>query len=307
MDIENNLKGCIVGFLIGDALAYPYENIDKIKEYEIDMVRGLHEESVGSWSFPGAFALATMSSINDCDGINLDDIVEKFNDVYIAGYLTVDNECKDIGPVTSEAIKNYTNGLPPDKCGVENANFDCDCLLRILPVGLYLAFRPLDEIVDQAHQVCKITHSDYYSQVCCAVFCLIIRNILLQKSEKVFDILTNYYSGKDMKNHADVLSKFKEKPKDVLNTRNINDVFWGAWSTYVSYENSFEIALIESVYLGGDTNSRTSLVGALCGLSNGLNNIPNKWLNTIALTSESMEIIQKFVDRSMESQTSLNY
>lgn len=291
------LKGSIVGLLIGDALGYPYEGIPDIQDYEINMVPGSHGESVGSWSFPGSFALATMASLNECEQIVQDDLIEKFNDVYIAGYLSPDNECKDIGPITGESIKNFTNGIPPDICGATEQSNDNDCLLRILPVGLYFAIDPIETIVDQAHKVCIITHADVYSQVCCAAFCLIVRNILLQKAEKIFDTLDDYYHSKQMAEHSDALKELKEmRSKQISNSRSINDTFWSAWSTYASSEQNFEKSLIQAIYIGGDTNGRAALVGALSGLANGLDSIPPQWLRKLNLTSESIEVIQTFVN-----------
>lgn len=121
--------------------------------------------------------------------------------------------------------------------------------------------------------------------------------MLLQKAEKIFDTLDDYYHSKQMDEYIDALKHLKEmRSKQISNSRNIDDTFWSAWSTYASLEQNFEKSLIQSVCVGGDTNGRTSLVGALSGLTNGLDSIPHQWLQKIKLTSESIEVIQVFVD-----------
>lgn len=296
--LESYIKGSIVGLLVADALAYPYKNVPNIKDYEIEMVAGLHGETVGSWTSVGAFNLATMASINEYDGILLDDLIEKLNNVYIGGLFCPDAESKDIGPVTAQSLANFSNDFPLDSCGSKDQTLDGDCLLRILPVALYYSTHDINEIIDQAHKVCSITHADIYSQVCCSAFCLIVRNILLQKAEKIFDLLFDFYQQQEMTTHSDLLLRFKEmrNSKHVSNTRNIDDIFWGAWSIHSCHEQNFKQALVSSIYLGGDTNNRTAIIGVLSGLTNSLEGIPNDWLSKLNINSEAMSVIQNFVD-----------
>lgn len=295
MQNQDYILGSIYGLLVGDALAYPYKNLKNIKEYDIIMTKNNHEDITGSWTSSGSFSLAIMESIIENDGINLEYILDKFLDVYIAGQYSPDEECKDTSPITSESLQNYTNGLPFDKCGITKTTFDNDCLLRMLPVGLYLANSNIENVVDQAHKVCSITHNNVYSKVCCAVFCLIIRNILLQKAEKVFDLLDEHYRTKQMNDYLDALNNFKKMSSTTLsNTRNINDTFWGAWSIFSSNQQNTEKALIHSIHMGGDINRRTALVGLLSGLSNGISDIPEKWLSNLKVSIDIKELINNF-------------
>jgi ADP-ribosylglycohydrolase len=222
------IKGAVIGHLIGDALGYPYENADNILQYQIEMVRGHFGELEGAWSMPGAFALVTMASLNEFEGLDLDDLMDKFNDVYIAGYLTSDKECKDLGPITSEAIKNYTNGMPIDRCGIREETTDNECVARILPVGLYFAPSPIDELIDNAHAVCRLTHANALCEVTCAAYCMVIRNLLLQRAEKALELLDDYYRTKKMDDHVKALGTLSEY-RDVKNPngdKHVVDSFW---------------------------------------------------------------------------------
>lgn len=299
-DFENFelvVKGCIIGHLIGDALGYPYENLENTAQYQIEMVRGKHEEVEGSWSAPGAFSLATMCSINEMEGLDIYDLMEKFNDVYIAGYLCPGEECRDIGPISTQAIKNFTNGMPPDKCGVTIEPSDNESLSRILPIGLYFAAGSIDELIKNVHYVCRLTHANVLSEVTCSLYCIIIRNLLLQRAEKATELLNDYYLTMNMKNHADALKiVIDSKRIKPTGSKHVADSFWSAWQCYSKNEQDYECCLADAVHLGNDTNATAAISGSLSGLSNGLNNIPYRWLQTLKLDSEAMDIIQTFVN-----------
>lgn len=296
--VELFVKGAIIGHLIGDALGYPYENLDNIIQYQIEMVRGHHGELEGSWSMPGAFMLTTMASINEFDGLDLDDLIDKFNDVYIAGYLTPAQECKDLGPVTTEAIRNYTNGMPPDRCGVRTETTDNDCLARILPIGLYFASSPIDELIENAHKVCRLTHANALCEVTCVAYCLIIRNLLLQRAEKALELLDDYYRTKKMDEHLQALHEVSgyRDARNPSGSKNVVDSFWSAWSCHARNEQDYACCVTDAIHLGNDTNTTAAIAGAVSALSNGLNDIPYKWLRVLRINNEVIEITQAFVD-----------
>lgn len=299
--IELFIKGAVVGHLVGDALGYPYEGVDNLVQYDIEMIRGSHGEPAGAWTSAGGLALATLANLAEYEDLNIDDLMEKFNDVYLGSYLMSSDECKDIGYATSEAIKNFSNGIPLDKCGDKEAT-DNDCLLRILPVGLYYAGQAVDKLVDNVHLVCSLTHNNATCQTVCAAYCMIVRNILLQKAEKALELLDDYYKIKQLNEHRQALAKLREYKTQTNPTgkKDIIDSFWSAWMCHARNENDYENCVVDAVHLGNDTNGTASLAGALSGLTNGLNDIPAKWLKGLRLTSEVMEISQVFINQIIQ-------
>ncbi len=302
IDHESLVKGSIMGHLIGDALGYPYTN-KKISPSNIDMIEGEEGEPAGAYQGPGTLSLCTMSSINELHGIDTSDILERFNDFVIGGYLTAVEDCSDVSEATIAAIKNFNNGMPPDKCGLREDEFnDNECLARMLPIALYCVTDPIDHIIDTAHAVCEITHAQVKSKVTCALYCLIIRSLLLQKSEKVFELLDDYYQTKGMQDFSDKLNELKswkngeQIVKQSTEGRNVEDCFWSAWASHAQFEHDYKICVTSAISLGNDANSTGAVAGSISALVNGLSNIPTSWLQTIILTSEVMEVIMTFTD-----------
>lgn len=307
--IKDLVKGAIVGHLIGDALGYPYTN-KKVKRADIDMIVGPDGEDPGTYQAPGALSLCTIASINECNGVILDDIMERFNDFRIAGFLGASEDYSDLSETTIQAIKNHTNGMPPDRCGLREDDFnDNECLARILPVGLYFATDPVDTLIEQAHNICKLTHAQIKSQVTCAIYCLIVKTVLLEKSEKVFDLLGDYYKTKKMDLFSAELKSLKNWKngskivKEADGGRSVEDCFWSAWAAYSQGQEKdydFRLCVTSAISLGNDANSVGAVTGGLTALTIGLQGIPNSWQNTITLSGEVMGVITTFADKIAE-------
>ena len=300
-DTESRVKGAIIGLLIGDALGYPYSG-NKVPIQKVEFTYGPDGEDPGTYQGASSLALCTIASICECHGIMTDDIVEKFNDFLIAGYLGSSEDCSDLSEITIAAIKNYNNGMPPDKCGIREDN-DNECLARILPIALECATDSIDVLVDRIHCVCKITHAETISEVACAIYGLIVRTIISQKPEKVFDLLEDYYKTKKMNNYAQAINDLKSwRNGDTIiqnetGGRDIADCFWSAWAAYSKFEDDFSLCVRSAISLGNDANSTGAIAGSLSGLVNGIDGIPQDWLRTIRLSSEAMGVIQTFTDR----------
>jgi ADP-ribosylglycohydrolase len=304
--LELIIKGSIVGALIGDALGYPYQEKINIKPALIDMIDG--PIPAGTYTAKGAMLLCVLANINDNNGIDAEDLANKFYNMYVGGYLTVEGECDDIGLTSAQAIKNHSNGVPYDKCGLKLESYnDNEALIRAIPVGLYYANDNIDLLIKKAHDVSVISHGHVRSQVVSALFALITRNIFTQKNEKAFDLLDGYYKQQQQKDHETELAALKEwKIENALGgTKGLEDTFWSVWDSYSKYSDDYENCLKSAIAYGASTNVVASLAGALCGLNNGLNGIPQRWLDGLRLNDEVMITINEFL-KQIESRLSEN-
>ncbi len=282
--LEVFVKGSVIGLLLGDAIGYPHRYEDHIPE-EIP-VEGIYT------SF-GAMCLCTMANINDVGQIEPQDLMEKFYDLYLGSYLAADEDAIIIGETTGQALKNWSNGMPPDKCGILENN-DNECLSRMLPIGLFYANESVDKLIDTSHEICRMTHAHVVSQVCCALYVLIIKNIFLQKSEKVFDLLEDYYKTKNYTDHAAALAFIKNNRSN-NGYGEVVDSFWSAWTSHSENEDC-RLTIHSAVMLGNDTNSTAALAGSFTALANGMNDIPVTWLKELKLSGEVMDIVLTFTN-----------
>jgi ADP-ribosylglycohydrolase len=300
LEIDFYIKGSIIGFLIGDVLGYPYENLDNLDQYYIEIIKTPEEDEVfGGWSFVGSSLLAVIDSIVEFEDIDFEDIKQKLSDIVCGGYLNPNAECKDFSETITQAVNNINNGMPFDKTGIlVTDNISNESLFRVLPIALFCLNDSIEDFITNIHNVSLITHKNIESHIICALYGLIIKNIILQKNDKVTELLLDFYKTKKMNNFYTVTQEIiNYKNNNTLSgKKEIKNSFWTAWNCFIKNENDYRQSVIKAVELGNDTNGTAALTGSFSGLSNGLNDIPKVWLSAIALDSYSMEIIQKFVD-----------
>jgi ADP-ribosyl-[dinitrogen reductase] hydrolase len=301
---ELAVKGAIIGQLVGDALGYHYRfaKYDHVLNLsEVEMLPGPQEfRQEGTYTNSSAMALATMVSINEYNQINIDDMLERFYDCVIGGYMNIDEEDYYVSPLSSQAVKNFSNGSPWDRCGIKNdiaqAEED-DILLRILPVALWLVGQDAKVYLDEVHRVTLLTHAVPRCLVCSALYALVVRNLLLQKPEKIFEILADYYKNGGKSELLDELAGIKASSDSPPN--NIVGTFWVAWKIFSANQNNYKLAVSKSVRCR-NPNVVAGVVGSWVALQSGLNDIPLNWLKSLKLSAEAMETAENFVRKSIQ-------
>ena len=310
---ENRIKGGIFGLLVGDALGVPYEfySAEKIPPYEqIDMIppKGFRKTypniKFGTWSDDGAQALCLLDSLLSMGKFDLKDFSDKLLAWYDKGLWAVDNIVFDSGIQTSWAISEYKKGTPPEKCGyVRPEGKGNGALMRVLPLAVWHKGTD-EELVSDAHRQCLITHGHITNQVCCALYCLVARQLLKGENfENALEIsvgkLRSIY-----KNKAEYAEEFEFtiRPDEP-------DIWQGNGSGYVvdsirsafmlmKTSDSYEEVVKKAVALGNDTDTTACIAGGIAGIRFGYENIPEKWLNMLRdyekaekLTNELIKIL----------------
>lgn len=298
---ESIIKGAIIGGLVGDAIGsyYRFSEEKDIKLNSVDMFAGPGDRQSGMYSNAAALSLCSMASINEFGDINIDDMLERFHDCLIGGYLNFnDGEGCYLGPTTSQAIKNFSNGMSSDRCGLVGENGeDNEVLLRILPIALFMVNQPNDTFLRLITKVSRLTHNSIASDICCSLFSVLLKNILMNQAEKASEVLSEYYKSQNMQDHLEKLPLILSARDSALMSENIVPVFWTSWRIFANNETNYRYCVSRAVRIGGPTNVTAGVVGALNGLRNGLDEIPYNWMRTLKLTPEVMEVIQNFVMR----------
>jgi ADP-ribosylglycohydrolase len=292
---DETLRGSLVGFLVGDALSFPYATSPIVGS--IEMIEG-PDGQVGNYTAASSTILCTIASINECHKIDYDDLMEKFYDLYVNSYLVLGEDYVNVGPLVAQALENYSNSLPPDKCGPHDVErIDGECLFRVLPAALYCTHQDIDDVIPMIHQLCQLTHPQIISQIYCVLYYLIIKNIFLQKAEQVFDCLREYYIRNKMEEYKTKLDDIQNWRKEhtCQGTNEINDCFWTTWNIYTEYPD-FQARVGRSIRASENVNIIAPLVGSLSSLTDGLDDIPFKWLNKLRLNSEAIDIMTQFLN-----------
>ena len=276
-----------MGLLVGDALGVPYEFHDPNAIPPLDAIeftppsgfrRTYAQLPVGTWSDDGAQALCLLASLLECDGLNLEDLSQRFLNWYTNGYMAVDGHVFDIGNQTVRALNAIRSGMPPLKAGMLGKNAKGNgSLMRVLPLVLW--HRGTDaELVEAAHLQSRVTHGQITCQVCCALYCLWARRILEQVTDPwqaAVSTLRRLYQS-EPPYRIDLEKTIRpDQPPHGTGTGYVVDCLHSARLALTA--GSYEQVVKTAVALGNDTDTTACVVGGLAGLRDGIEAIPDRW------------------------------
>lgn len=250
-----NLKACVYGLAVGDALGVPYEFRARNTFTCAEMIGfGTHNQPMGTWSDDTSLTLATCESIRRLGYIDTNDIMKNFQRWLFNGEFSIDGVF-DVGGTCARAIRQGY-GLSGER---DNGN---GALMRIAPVAFYEAS---DEIIDE---VSSLTHVHQISVDICRSFV-----------HDIQALLTGDTSRLQSENHPFIYMK-KRVITGVRSGGFVKDTYEAAWYCIATTE-SYKEAALKAVNLGKDTDTTAAVTGALAGLMYGFDSIPKDWLNAL--------------------------
>ena len=284
------VKNSLVGFAVGDAMGVPleFEHREKLLEKPVTTMTGYGSYSVpeGVWSDDTSMTLATMDSIIEKNGIDYNDMANRFLNWINNAEYTATNEVFDIGISTRQALLRFDEKkIEATNCGgkneYENGN---GSLMRMLPIALYCFYKN-EDIYDIVKNTSSITHAHEISVMGCYIYVNYVVNILngidkftsynmIKKLDyqKYFneDTITTY--------HSILVDNIESYPIDYIKSTGyikdtLDTVFW-----VILNSNSYKEAIIGAINMGGDTDTIGAITGSIAGILYGFEAIPHKWL-----------------------------
>jgi ADP-ribosyl-[dinitrogen reductase] hydrolase len=291
MNKTNRLKGGLYGLLIGDALGVPYEFHPATAIPAFDLIemtppgrfhRSHASVKPGTWSDDGALALCLLDSLIEKDGLDLANLATKVLAWGSGGYMAVDGHVFDMGIQTSRAIENLKNGMSPETAGPSDERSNGNgSLMRALPLALW--HRGTDEeLVALAHAQSLLTHGHLHSQVCCALYVLVARQLLGGQTmndawDRAEDGLATLYRGSPFASALEfVLSVKSNEPQG---SGYVIDSLWSA--KCACQESTYAGVVKAAVALGNDTDTTACIAGGLAGVHFGFDAIPLRWIDIL--------------------------
>jgi ADP-ribosyl-[dinitrogen reductase] hydrolase len=310
INLEEKIKGGIVGLLVGDALGVPYEfhareEIPPFHKIEFDPPEGFHRAHAGvpagTWSDDGAQALCLLASLLERGRFDAADFAERLVAWFREDYMAVDGVF-DVGIQTQRAILNLRGGAPPLEAGLsDERNNGNGSLMRALPLAVW--HRGSDEeLVRDAFDQSAVTHNHLRSKLCCALYCLWARRVL-QNSENAWeDAVETLYQifPEETAERAELETNIspREKTFEIKGSGYVVDSLRAAvWANgeFDSYEKTVKSA----VALGDDTDTTACIAGGIAGLRFGLEAIPQRWRERLRGKDLYEPLLEKLLQKSV--------
>ncbi len=282
------IRDAVIGAATGDALGVPVEfkGREARKEDPVSTMRefGTHQQPAGTWSDDSSMIFATMDGLSEAGEFSPEAVMDNFDAWMGKAKYTPHGRVFDMGNATSNAIRNFRDGLPQAEWGGSsewsNGN---GSLMRILPIGLAYANDP--DLMEKAGLVSSLTHAHERSRFCCAFYCLVVSELLhgeglVDATDFAWRVMDARFDFSDAerarfeKLHPDKL--FKRTEESIGSSGHVIDTLEASLWVNSRHDNFAAVAL-HAVNLGDDTDTTGCVAGGLAGLIYGEAGIPEEW------------------------------
>jgi ADP-ribosylglycohydrolase len=306
---QDRMTGALWGALAGDALGVPVEFMSRemVRKNPVNGMRGhgTHHQPAGTWSDDSSLLLCTVDSLAACEKFDPADLGKRFVRWERDAYWTPHGAVFDIGIATSQAIARLARGTPPEEAGgAEVESNGNGSLMRILPIALWFRTAPAGELAVLAQRASSLTHRHPRSQMSCALYCLLVRELLngtapadaLRTALQGFGRLYDQAPFLAERRHFQLLERgnvAEAAERDIASSGYvIHTLIASIWCLLTSA--SFEETVLKAVNLGSDTDTTGTVAGGLAGAWYGLRSIPAEWKKCLARRDEIASLFAKF-------------
>jgi len=306
MNRDEQIRGGIIGLLVGDALGVPYEfhaseEIPMFGEIEFEppnYFRRAHAGvPIGTYSDDGAQALCLLASLLECNKFDVDDFAKRLVAWFREDYMAVDGVF-DVGIQTQHAILNLRKNIPPLVAGpAEEKNNGNGSLMRVLPLALWHKGSDIELIADAFDQS-AVTHGHLRSKICCALYCLWARRILQNVEnawQSAFETFCEFFPEGTIENTELVTNIFpKNDEYEIKGSGYVVDSLRAA--IWLNEKNSYEEIVKTAISLGDDTDTTACIAGGIAGLRFGISAIPARWKENLRGAELYEPLIEKLLN-----------
>jgi ADP-ribosyl-[dinitrogen reductase] hydrolase len=295
--LRNRYRGALLGLAAGDALGTTLEFKPPGSFVSItDMVgAGPFNLKPGEWTDDTSMALCLGESLVRMQGFDAEDQMSRYVRWWQDGYLSCTGECFDIGMTVCAALTKYMKTGEPFSGSADPHSAGNGSLMRLAPIPL--AYRASPELaIHYAAGSSRTTHAAPAAVDACRYYAALIVGALNGRSKEHL-LSPDFYPGALVPEIAEIAAgSFKEKnPPAIAGTGYVVRSLEAAlWAFYRS--DTFEKGALLAANLGDDADTTAAVYGQLAGAYYGVDAIPAKWLEKLAMR----EFISEMADALLE-------
>lgn len=310
MNKLDRFLGCMYGLAIGDALGFPVEffDLEEIKRQrgsqgvqDFEPYCGL---KAGTYTDDTEMSLAVARGLLKTQDVKATEIViEDICKEFIEWGKNC-NLCRSPGKTCLRGVENLVKGVSWQKSGIKDMK-GCGAAMRSAPIGL-VYHNDLAGLVKITDAVSRATHA-HPTGIAAGIGTAGLVYLALD-SCKLEDIADRIC---EITKSADEKGEFKEKIKQIKEVWNLptEDAIKRLGEGWVGEEavaialycflkspNDYRKTVLRAVNISGDSDSVGCIAGAISGAYNGINGIPEEWVENI----EDSELIGKLAKELYE-------
>ncbi|MEY3867771.1 MAG: hypothetical protein RLZZ338_1662 [Cyanobacteriota bacterium] len=183
-------------------------------------------------------------------------------------------------------------------------------IMRTSILGIWDYLSP-EKVIENAENVCKITHYDPRCVGSCVAVCLAISSLL--KGVSNINNLIQDISSQVSIYHPQISEYFDLAATGDLSTLKLNGAgkigytlkAMGAGFWALQYAQSYEDGILQIIHEGGDADTNAAVAGGLLGAKFGFDHIPQKWVEGLLYQEELASKTEAFINLLEEEMSSV--
>lgn len=293
IDQKNRFQGCLLGLAAGDAVGTSVEFRQRGSFTPLTDMHGggPFRLQAGQWTDDTSMALCLAHSLNDCEGFDALDQMQRYNRWRTEGYMSSNGRCFDIGVTVSEAISQYLANGDPYAGSTNPLSAGNGSLMRLAPVALYY-HRELTQLLHYAAESSRTTHAAKECLDACRYFASLLHAALQgANKEEILNTATYAPICKKIKSIAAQDYQHKQRAQIRGSGYVVDSLEAALWC--FSRSDDFEGAILMAANLGDDADTTAAICGQIAGAYYGLAGIPSAWQDKIVSAKEIKHLAWK--------------
>ena len=304
-------RGCLVGLAVGDALGTTLEfsppgSFDPIDDMVGGGPFGLR---AGQWTDDTSMALCLASSLLESGGFDPVDQMGRYLRWFREEYLSSTGRCFDIGGTTRGALVRFERTGEPYAGTTDAMSAGNGSLMRLAPVPMLFAGY-VREAIDRSADSSRTTHRAVEVVDARRYFAGLLVGALRGVDKQT--LLSEHYSPVEgLWDEAPLAPKiaaiaegsFKHKqppPPVIRGTGYVVDTLEAVlWAFF--HSEDFRDGALKGVNLGDDTDTTGAIFGQIAGAHYGVEAIPARWRQRLAMSADIITIVDDLFERSIHA------
>ena len=305
MVVFDRIHSSLLGLAIGDALGAPLEfskpgSFKPINDFHGG---GMFKLNAGEFTDDTSMALCLAESLNRCNGFDAKDQMETYWKWLAEGHLSVRDKAIGVGKTTMRAIFQYKKSGDPYSSVTNSMSAGNGCIMRLAPVPLFYADDPL-KAIEMSGESSRTTHGLQVTIDACKYFGGLIWGALNEVSKEEllsdnYSPINGYWDEHELESDLSLVSlgSFKKKnPPEIIGSGYVVESLEAALWAFYNSEN-FEDGVLKAVNLGNDADTTGAIYGQLAGVYYGLEAIPDRFKNNIAMKNLILSYAEGLYDK----------
>jgi ADP-ribosyl-[dinitrogen reductase] hydrolase len=299
---RSRYRGALLGLAVGDALGTSLEFQPPGSFEPIDdmLGGGPFELAPGQWTDDTSMALCLAESLIECRGFDSVDQLRRYLRWYREGHNSSTGQLFDIGMTTRAALDRFEETGAPYPGVSDPRSAGNGSIMRLAPVPLAYA-DDIEEATERAGESSRTTHATTIAVDACRYFGRAIAAAARGETKETV-LGDDLWNGGPLTPEVEMVARgsFKAKNPPEIRGRgyvamSLEAALWALHTT-----DDFRTGALRAVNLGDDADTTGAVYGQLAGAIYGDDDIPNEWLERLAMRERITELADELLRLSAE-------